>query len=304
MAQHMAPKKRRSSALPVVLAIVLLVAVGAGLWFLVGQRTLGVGANMPLQRESQNDGASFSKAETGGAGNSESAAASKQSASDGGVAPVSEFARMLRDGEIGSIRLIGDSITAGFGTNGYDQAVSTVDTDVIYDNGSERWYETPASVGCWANAFRDYARGKGVDSFVNAGINGAFMSRLADTPDAWLGPGADVVFVALGTNDAGYYGTEEFRITAQEALSAVEKKSKLVVVLAPVCDLRPAQQLVEPAAELGDVLESICEERGYLFVDPREALTSEMFNADGLHPNSQGSMAIWHCIQQTLGLKQ
>lgn len=303
MAQHMAPSSRRSPVLPVVLATVVVVGLGVGLWFLVGQRMFGAGASMSSQNETSNSGASGMTTNGIDTSNGEPVAAGQKTASNDGVQTTSEFVRMLRDGEIGSIRLIGDSITAGFGTNGYDEAVSTVDTDVIYDNGGERWYETPASVECWANAFRDYARGKGVNSFVNAGINGAFMSRLADTPDAWLGHGADVVFVALGTNDAGYYGTEEFRVTAQEALSAVAKKSKLVVVLAPVRDLRPASQLVEPASELGDVLESICEECGYLFVDPREAVTPEMFNADGLHPNSQGSMAIWQCIQQTLGLK-
>ena len=301
MPQHMVPKKRRSPVLPVALAAVALVGLGVAFWFLFGQRMLGGGE--PLQKGSQYSATSVATTEPGSTSNGQSAAISSQAASESGTVPTSEFTRMLQNGEIGSIRLIGDSITAGFGTNGYDEAVSTGDANVIFDDGKERWYETPASVGCWANAFRDYARGKGVDSFVNAGINGAFMSRLADTPDAWLGPGADVVFVALGTNDAGYYGTEEFRVTAQEALAAAAKKSKLVVVLAPVRDLRPTSQLVEPAAELGDVLQPICEECGYLFVDTREAVTPEMFNDDGLHPNSQGSMAIWHCIQQTLGLK-
>ena len=215
----------------------------------------------------------------------------------------SEFARAVRGGEYRTIRLVGDSITAGFGAVGYEDPDIAATSAVIYDNGAGAvHYEPSSSIECWANAFRAWATEQGVQGFVNAGICGWFMHDLARDPGAWLGEGADVIVVALGTNDAGYFGPQEFADDARAALAAAERVSKLVVVIAPVADLRPHEMLVEPAAELGDILQGICGERGYVFVDPRDAVKPQMFCEDGLHPTSEGSLAIWQCIRTTLGL--
>ncbi len=209
----------------------------------------------------------------------------------------------LLAGKVRSVRLVGDSITAGYGTDGYEDPNIAGEGNVIFDDGSGMvFYETPVSAECWANEFRAYAADHGVRDFVNAGINGSFMTELAQNPEAWVGDGADVVFVALGTNDAGYYGPDEYASAARTALDYVEQHASYVVVVSPVSDLRPEYQLVEPAASLGDVLREICDERGYLFVDARDAVSPSQFNDDGLHPDSQGSHAIWDCIRQTLGL--
>ena len=215
----------------------------------------------------------------------------------------SDFMQGVRSGGYQTIRLVGDSITAGFGTDGYEDPEASGQPTVIYDDGmGTQLHEPSASINCWANAFRAWAELNGVREFTNAGICGWFMHQLAQNPDAWLGQGADVIVVALGTNDAGYYGPQEFEDDARVALAAAEQRCKLVVVLSPVADLRPTEQLVEPASELGDILGRICEERGYVFVDTRAAVTPELFCEDGLHPNTAGSAAIWACIQQTLGL--
>lgn len=211
------------------------------------------------------------------------------------------FAQRVASGELKSIRLVGDSITAGYGTEGYVDVTELVDTPVIYDDGMGNViHEQPETVACWANEFRRWAKQEGIQSFVNAGISGWFMHDFAQSPDAWLLGGADVVVVALGTNDAGYYGPQEFEADARKALEAAEEKSKLVVVMAPVDDLRPTDLLVEPARELGDILQTICSERGYVFVDPRTDVTPELFCEDGLHPNKEGSHAIWECLRSTL----
>ena len=215
--------------------------------------------------------------------------------------PDASFAQRVASGELRSIRLVGDSITAGYGTEGYVDITELVDTPVIYDDGMGNViHEQPDTVACWANEFRRWAMQQGVQGFVNAGISGWFMHDFAQNPDAWLLDGADVVVVALGTNDAGYYGPQEFEADARKALEAAEAKSKLVVVMAPVDDLRPTDLLVEPARELGDILQTICSERGYVFVDPRPYVTPEMFCEDGLHPNEAGSHAIWESLRSSL----
>ena len=295
MAKHMSsgPDGRRTSVAPVVAVIVVVVAVAVGVLAFVGTRAPATNAE--------------STGEAIGSASVDASDAKETQKEDAKVTAKdykSEVARQLATGEVRSVRLIGDSITAGFGTDGYDNAVQTEDTDVIYsDDSGDTQFETPASVNCWANAFRAYAKDRGVREFVNAGINGAFMNRLADHPSEWLDGGADVVFVALGTNDAGYYGPDEFRATAQRGLAAAAQKSKVLVVLSPVRDLRPEYTLVEPASDLGDILKEICESEGYVFVDPRDYVLPSMFNADGLHPNSTGSLAIWDCVRETLGLE-
>lgn len=213
------------------------------------------------------------------------------------------FTELLQAGGISSIRLVGDSITAGYGTDGYVNADDEGTGAVIFSNeDGEVHFETSGSAGSWANSFRAWAAEQGITNFVNAGINGAFMRGLAFYPDAWLQGGADVIVVALGTNDCGYYGTEEFAADAREALSYAAAASKLVVVLSPVLDLRPADSLAASPSSYGDALAAICSERGYLFCDTRPYVTADLFAADGLHPTTAGSMAIWQALRQTLGI--
>ena len=305
MPKHMSsgPGAKRVPVAPVVVVAAALVAVAVGVFVFVGQGMPASNAGSASATASDVQMAGEMPVGTSAEGND-----SKETRKEGTEVASgnykSEVARQFAIGEVHSVRLIGDSITAGYGTDGYDEAVQTVDTDVIYsDESGDTQFETPASVNCWANAFRTYAKDHGVQKFVNAGINGALMNRLSDHPNEWLDDGADVVFVALGTNDAGYYGPDEFRTTAQRGLAAAAQKSKLLVVLSPVRDLRPDYMLVEPASDLGDILRDICESEGYLFVDPRDYVQPSMFNTDGLHPNSTGSLAIWDCVRETLGLK-
>ncbi|MBR3316579.1 MAG: SGNH/GDSL hydrolase family protein [Atopobiaceae bacterium] len=219
------------------------------------------------------------------------------------VAPVSEFEQKVQSGEYRSVRLIGDSITAGYATDDYEDPDLVGTSKIIYDDGEGGiHYETTPEAKCWASDFRMWATGHGMTSFTNAGISGSFMQELAENPSAWIQEGADVIVVALGTNDAGYYGAQEYEQAARTALEAVEQSCKQVIVIAPVDDLRPEEMVVQPASEFGGILQRICEERGYLFVDPRAAVTPNLFDPDGLHPNTQGSHAIWECIRQTLGL--
>ena len=281
--------------------IVLLALLGAlmcTVGVLVAVSFLGQGGAAPSSTSADSEGVQLASPQ-----GSEAPSADPHSQQEGNQETESAFVRAVREGEYRTIRLVGDSITAGYGTNGFEDPDIAATSAVIYDDGAGSvHYEASPSIECWANAFRVWATEQGVQSFVNAGISGWFMHDLALNPNAWLGEGADVIVVALGTNDAGYFGPQEFADDARVALAAAEQVSKLVVVVAPVADLRPHAMLVEPAAELGDILQGICNERGYVFVDPRDAVTPQMFCDDGLQPTSEGSLAIWQCIRTTLGI--
>ena len=290
--------QRRGAPWPVALAVVAVVAVAALVVFVWHPwvRSAGQAADTASVRADAAGQERPVGAEDGTGEGEETGMKDER-------APKTQLAADFMAGKVRSVRLVGDSITAGFGTDGYPEPGTDDTGSVIYDDGASTvFYETPSDVVCWANEFRTWAGQHGVRSFVNAGINGAFMAELAQNPEAWVAEGADVVVVALGTNDAGYYGPEEYRDAAQTAFDYVERHCSTLVVMSPVSDLRPESMLVEPAASLGDVLREICDERGYLFVDARDAVSPEQFNDDDLHPTSEGSLAIWECLRATLGL--
>lgn len=214
----------------------------------------------------------------------------------------SPVAQLFANGEVHSIRLVGDSITAGFGTDGYEDGDLTRRGVIVYDDDGELiHYESGHSARCWANELRAYANAHGVDNVVNAGINGWFMKSLAQNPAAWLGPGADVIVVALGTNDAGYYSAAEYGKDAAVALAAAADACKELVVVSPITDLRTEPEIVQPIADYRDVLQELCTQNDYTFVDATQAVAPDQFG-DQLHPTSEGSLAIWDCIRSVLDL--
>lgn len=216
------------------------------------------------------------------------------------AAPSSEFARMLQAGDVGSIRLIGDSITAGFLCDGYGPNTDTL----IYDGPYGTFYETAYEVGCWANEFRAFAADHGVGSFVNAGISGAKMRWLAEDADAWIREAADVIFVMLGTNDAVYHTADEYRDFAEAGLTAVEMACAHMVVLAPPDNAWTDYGKEMSQADVEGVLHRLCDERGWYFVSMLNALQlgTDELNDDQCHPTTKGSHALWEHLKEELGL--
>lgn len=215
--------------------------------------------------------------------------------------PRSEFARMLQAGEVGSIRLIGDSITAGFLCDGYGPNTDTL----IYDGPYGTFYETAYEVGCWANEFRAYATSHGVGSFVNAGISGAKMRWLAEDADAWIREGADVIFVMLGTNDAVYHTVDEYRGFAEVGLTAVEAACAHMVVIAPPDNAWTDYGVVMTQSDVEGVLRELCDARGWYFISQLNSLQlgTDELNDDQCHPTTKGSHALWERLKEELGLE-
>lgn len=210
------------------------------------------------------------------------------------------FAEHLAVGEVSSIRLIGDSITAGFGCDGYG---ATTDL-VIYDGPEGRFRETAPEVSCWANDFRAYAETHGVASFVNAGISGAKMRWLAENPAAWIGDGADVIFVMLGTNDAVYHTQDEYREFAEKGLTAVSEACGHLVVMAPTNNNWSDYEPSFGPAELEPILRDISNAHGWDFISFLNVLElgSDQFLPDQCHPTSKGSHDMWTYLKAALGL--
>ena len=217
------------------------------------------------------------------------------------TAPKSSLARLFDAGQIKSVLVVGDSITAGYLCEGYDTAPST--GTVVYSGSLGTYTETGIDVRVWTNDFRAWALGHGATSFVNAGVNGFTMADLAREPDAWLGDGADAIVVMLGTNDASLPSEtpDDFERAATAALSEAATRCRLLVVVSP-----PANALEGgmSMAEVDRVLDRVSARAGYAHISLLDVLSpgTSDFNADGVHPTSSGSQKLWLALSERLGL--
>lgn len=298
MARHMRPSRQdargrgggrpRRSLVPLAVAAIAVVAVVVA----VQVRGCGGGGAAPAS-------------EGGAVASTATSASDSQAIPDSSPASSldqSSLAGMIQAGEVSSIRLVGDSTTAGYGCDGYDQAATT--QVVAYSGSLGTYYETDESVRCWANDFREWATTHGVGTFVNAGVSGFRMQYLAEEPDAWLGDGADVIVVMLGTNDAAKEPVSSFREYATQALAAAASKCRHLVVVSPPNNQRTDATNLYGMDQIDGALTQICEEQGYEHVSLYDVLqvgTSD-FNADQCHPTTSGSDKLWAALEERLDL--
>lgn len=214
----------------------------------------------------------------------------------------SSLAGRLASGSVASIRVLGDSITAGYLTDGYGEIPDT--STVVYAGGEGVYYETAPEVRCWTNDFRSYAEGKGVSSFVNAGICGFRMQYLAEDPDAWLGEGADVIVVLLGSNDAAKESVDDFRSFAETALVAAERRCTHLVVVSPPNNDRTDAVNLYGMDQIDAVLADLSAAHGWEHVSLLDVLElqTDDFNPDQVHPTTSGSDKLWEAFRERLGL--
>ena len=298
MARHMRPSRQdargrggrrpRRSLVPLAVAAIAVVAVVVA----VQVRGCGGGGAAPAS-------------EGGAVASTATSASDSQATPDSSPAPSldqSSLAGMIQAGEVSSIRLVGDSITAGYGCDGYDQAATT--QVVAYSGSLGTYYETPESVRCWANDFREWATAHGVGTFVNAGVSGFRMQYLAEEPNAWLGDGADVIVVMLGTNDAAKEPVSSFREYATQALAAAASKCRHLVVVSPPNNQRTDATNLYGMDQIDGALTQICEEQGYEHVSLYDVLQVGIsdLNADQCHPTTSGSDKLWAALEERLDL--
>ena len=202
----MSEKSTARRATIALTATLVLLAGGVAAFVLLSQPG---GPLAPARSQSAGSDTASQSASSGSAATSTSAAPATPATTTADPLGNGRLAKMIAAGDIRSIRLIGDSITAGWLCDGFGEYP---DTDVVIYSGPQGTYnETSPQVACWANDFRAWATAHGVTSFVNAGIPGFRMEYLAQAPDAWLADGADLTVVMLGTNDACHCSVDEFR---------------------------------------------------------------------------------------------
>lgn len=288
---------------PVVLGTLLVACLVAGGAFFFAKKGDGAFVDQSSQATSDESSGSDASQKSQSASDTQSG---EQASYDLSNPDATTFAAMVQDGDVSSIRLIGDSITEGYLTNGYEYvADGSSGAPLVYDIAGEKYYEPTTDADDWANAFRLWATSHGVSSFVNAGVGGKKMADLASNVDGWAMDGADVIFVSLGTNDATYGTAEAYAQAAEQALPELQKRCKLLVVMSPITDLRTENHtyaIATPISQMSAALRQVCLEHGIVYLDMQDSVSAGNFNYDGLHPTTAGSLQIWESVKTQLGL--
>lgn len=215
------------------------------------------------------------------------------------VATATEFPRALAAGEIDSVLVVGDSISAGFGTRG---SVEGPPGRVLFtDVDGFTYLEPDHTNGAWTNHLRTYLAEHGVDDFLNASISGRTFTDVDFEFDAWVGDGADAIIVMLGTNDSASLGPAEFEKVATRVLERISERCTHLVVIAPpkrTWDTAPTTMV-----EVEGILAAICEAHGWDFLSTYGVLEPDTddFQTDGLHPTTEGNDKLWASIASQLG---
>ena len=222
------------------------------------------------------------------------------------VADSHALAQFLATGDVASIRLVGDSITEGYGCSDHITPTDETSTRLVFDDGEECYYEEPADAArlSFAGRFRSYLEDRypEIDLF-NAGIGKKTMTFAATKMDAWIPEPCDVCFVMLGTNDVLNSSTvDAFFEASQKVLSSAAERSSLLVVLSPVqvYDVGCFGMTVEQA---DSALREICDRNGWLHLSLLRltGLDRGCYN-DDIHPNDTGHLRIWDTIRSELFL--
>ena len=217
------------------------------------------------------------------------------------VATATAFPNALAAGEIASVLVVGDSISAGFGTPGSPEGSPQI---LFTDMDGFTFFEPDHFNGAWTNHLRSYLDVHGVDDFLNASISGMTFTDVDYEFDSWVGDGADAIIVMLGTNDSASLGPAEFEKVATRVLERISERCTYLLVIAP-----PKREHDSTAptkiGEVESILAGVCADHGWDFISTYGVLEpgTDDFQADGLHPTTSGNDKLWDSIASQLGFK-
>lgn len=230
-----------------------------------------------------------------------------------GIASMSEFMKYIEGNTEVIITLIGDSITAGVGSNGYYKAE---EGRVVYEDGQNTYYEAVDTCNSWANSliryFAEYYENVEV---INNGISGASTKYAFNNKEGWIGSDLDVVIVQLGTNDRwDCASVEEFEEYYRKLLQYIDGISNRMIVIAPPPTLNDDSSGYNFGTyEVNQVVLKVAEEGGYTVFSQYDAIMAyseenavaleKLLQTDGSHPVDAGYELMYQNLYDFLGLE-
>lgn len=228
--------------------------------------------------------------------------------------PGLSFFKLLENGEVTKIKLIGDSITVGVGGGGSADATRP-------EIGSTGVHEANIAARVWANFFREYiAANYPTIEFFNAGIGGwgAKNEGLTYGTD-WYGTNNDVCFVMLGANDRADCATEvEFETAIETFLTGVKATCNHMYVMTSIShnDFDDSGVITSglnlTMDQINRITKHVCIKNGWKHIsfydkvldycNKSKSRLSDVLNTTDSHPNYSGYILMWKILQAELGI--
>ena len=223
---------------------------------------------------------------------------------------------LLRNTSTLNIKLIGDSITAGFGGTGYTNDAEH--GEHIYDN-----YYVNTNGYCWANLLKQYLESKYNCVVNNWGTSGINSSRMLENISSLIKDTDDIIICAVGTNDRAYEGDidslwnlpkspETVEKNLQGILTYAKKLGKKIIFCSPIpASISNEEERIFHCEDLDNMFERFAYKNGIeyismykLFLDYCElkGITIDSLLGDGLHPNDNGYLAMFKLICDGLNI--
>ena len=208
------------------------------------------------------------------------------------------------------IKLLGDSITAGYGGTGYN-ASADGGGDLLFWNSYEN-----LEGHCWANSLKSYLQDKFSNVFVkNYGVTGAKSSDLINYFNTIVKSPDDIVIVMIGTNDRGQSNPRQFLYNNLVTLkSKLDDLGKPMIVMANIPasvnnETTGAEKLMH-MEDVAQVVRAFAQDHSVPFVDVYDLFIEYCISTgtdidsllgDGLHPNDNGYSIMFELISKALG---
>lgn len=233
------------------------------------------------------------------------------------------------------ICLIGDSITQGLGSSGFQQYDAVIDGktynvrgngpnnpnatsdykigEYLWTSGGRRWYEALDGNG-WAHLFKNYMNEKFKIIVRNFGMSGIdsndlkyFINNFMDTAYNF-----DCIVLMIGTNDRQYDNLESFYTNINDTIKTIKNYGKDLIIMA--CIPTSIENEKEFRIHMEDIYNTLryvsCENKipfisvYNLFIDycSNKGITIDSLLSDGLHPNDKGYQVMFQLISNAMGI--
>ena len=226
----------------------------------------------------------------------------------------SELHKRLMAKDVSTIKLLGDSITAGVGVKNH---YIPQDGRVIFNDGKGQVYrEATHSAETWANQLRTYTKNVafGQVDVMNSGISGKTAKWTLENLDYLLKQQEDVVFVMMGTNDRIDSSLKEYEATSRKLLEFVDKRSNYMVVMSPPPSINTIYPYLFSPKDIDAVLKKISKEKGYPFISHFDGMNDylaehtdvsyeDLMQTNSPHPIEAGYEVMWQRIKEGLELE-
>lgn len=202
------------------------------------------------------------------------------------------------------IKLLGDSITEGYGGTGFERATVV-------------GQEANLHGVCWANMLREYMTTKFNCTFKNLGSTSMHTQTMHNNifhTNHLLDGNEDVIILMIGTNDRKFNTEETFYSNLKEIIARILSQGTEVILMSSLPSTLTEENITTNAYHMCDVDNIIMKvatefnleyislyKKMYEYLDYTGESLSTYLNSDGLHPNDNGYALLYKFILSGLG---